>query len=71
MFINNKKHNNNIVYVYKVLIMPTITLSIPKDLKEKMNKYPEINWPSLIKHRLEKRAKALYTFEQKRKKREV
>jgi len=48
--------------------MPTVTISIPKELKAKMNDHPEINWPALIKHRLEERAKALYHFEQERKK---
>jgi hypothetical protein len=48
--------------------MPTVTISIPKDLKDEMKKYPEINWPELIKQRLKLRAKALYEFNQKQKK---
>lgn len=48
--------------------MPTVTISIPNNLKDEMKKHPEINWSELIKQRLRKRANALYEFEQKRKK---
>lgn len=68
MFINVYLYNYNIVYVYGFDLMPTVTISIPKDLKDEMKKYPEINWPELIKQRLKVRAKALYEFEQKQKK---
>jgi hypothetical protein len=46
--------------------MPTLTVSIPEELKKKMDQYPEINWPEVIKTRLRKRAEALLAFEQKR-----
>jgi hypothetical protein len=46
--------------------MPTLTISIPQDLKKKMDQYPEINWPEVLKIRLKKRAEALHQFEQKR-----
>jgi len=29
--------------------MKRITFSIPKDLKEKLDRYPDINWPDVIK----------------------
>jgi len=48
--------------------MPTFTISIPKELKKKMNQYPEINWPEVVKNRLQKRAETLLQFEQNRKK---
>jgi len=46
--------------------MPTLTVSIPQELKKKMDQYPEINWPEVLKTRLRKRAEALLAFEQKR-----
>ena len=46
--------------------MPTLTVSIPQELKKKMDQYPEINWPEVIKTRLKNRAEALLAFEQKR-----
>jgi hypothetical protein len=48
-------------------IMPTLTISIPKELKNKMDEYPEINWPEVLKNRLKKRAEELIKFEEKRK----
>jgi hypothetical protein len=48
--------------------MPTVTIAISKKLKEEMKQYPEINWPELIKQRLQKRANALVQFEKRRKK---
>jgi len=50
--------------------MPMVTISIPKNLKEEMKKYPEINWSELLKQRMKKRAIALQKFDQKRKKSE-
>jgi len=46
--------------------MPTLTVSIPEELKKKMDQYPEINWPEVLKARLRKRAEALLRFEQQR-----
>lgn len=51
--------------------MPTLTISIPKELKKKMEVYPEINWPEVLKNRLKKRAEALLKFEQMRKRGEM
>lgn len=48
--------------------MPTVTISIPKNLKDEMKQYPEINWSELLKQRMKKRAIALQKFEQERKK---
>ena len=46
--------------------MPTLTVSIPQELKKRMDQYPEINWPEVLKTRLRKRAEAHLAFEQKR-----
>jgi len=35
--------------VRRFLRMKRITFSIPKDLKEKLDRYPDINWPDVIK----------------------
>lgn len=48
--------------------MPTLTLSIPKELKEKMDALPEVNWSEVLRLRLQKRAEELLKFEEKRKK---
>jgi hypothetical protein len=44
--------------------MPTITLSFPKELKDKMDEMKEINWPEVLRKALDKRAKALLKFEE-------
>ena len=51
--------------------MPTLTLSIPKELKERLDKHPEVNWPEALKSRLKKRAEALLKFEKMRKRGEL
>ena len=35
--------------------MATITLSVPEELKERMNKYPEINWAEWSRESIFKR----------------
>ena len=44
--------------------MPTLTVSIPKELKEEMDKRPQINWPEVIKAGLEKKGRALLKFKE-------
>jgi hypothetical protein len=51
--------------------MPTLTVSIPKELKKKMDEFPEVNWSEVLKARLKKRADALLKFEEMRKKGEM
>lgn len=51
--------------------MPTLTLSISKELKKRMDTLPEVNWPEVLRLRLQKRAEKLLKFEEKRKKGEL
>ena len=51
--------------------MPTLTLSIPDELKKKMEEFPEVNWPELLRNRLQKRAEQLLKFEELRKRGEI
>ena len=51
--------------------MPTLTLSIPEELKNKMDSMSEVNWPEVLKSRIRKRAEALLKFEEKRKRGEL
>jgi hypothetical protein len=46
--------------------MATFTVSIPEDLKKKMDEHPEINWAEYIKKRFEVRIKELKKFEELR-----
>ncbi|MFH1849355.1 MAG: hypothetical protein ABH879_04155 [archaeon] len=39
--------------------MVSVTLSIPKETKELMNRFPEINWSGFIRTSIEKKAKQL------------
>lgn len=39
--------------------MPNITISVPKDLKVRMNKFPEINWSKLTRMLLSQKIKRL------------
>ena len=51
--------------------MPTLTLSILKELRGKMDEFPGINWAEVLKTRLKKRAEVLLKFEQMRKRAEL
>ena len=44
--------------------MATFTISIPEDLKKKMDEHPEINWAEYIKKRFEVRIKEFKKFEE-------
>ena len=39
--------------------MPSLTLSIPEDLREKMRQFPEINWSEVARQAITERAKIL------------
>lgn len=39
--------------------MPNITISVPKDLKVRMNKFPEINWSKLTRMLLSQKIERL------------
>ncbi len=43
--------------------MPKVTLSIPKELKEKLNKYPELNWSEILRRGIQEKIKNLKKFE--------
>jgi hypothetical protein len=43
--------------------MASFTISIPKDLKEKIEKYPEINLAKYLKKQFELRLQELLAFE--------
>ena len=42
--------------------MATFTVSIPEDLKKKMDEHPDINWAEYLKQRLEVRLKEFKKF---------
>ncbi len=44
--------------------METFTISIPQELKKKLDVHPEINWPEYLKKRFEARIKELKKFEE-------
>jgi len=44
--------------------MATFTVSIPDDLKKKIDGHPEINWAEYLKQRLDKRIQEFRKFEQ-------
>jgi hypothetical protein len=44
--------------------METFTVSIPEELKKKMDEHSEINWAEYLKKRLEIRIKELRKFEE-------
>ena len=43
--------------------MATFTISIPEDLKKKIDEHPEINWAEYLKKRFELRVEELNKFE--------
>ena len=44
--------------------MSKITLSISKELKDKLNKYPELNWPEILRRGIHDKIKKLKRFEE-------
>lgn len=44
--------------------MATITLSIPEDLKKRMDAMPEIKWSEIMRNIIIKKVKQLKKFEQ-------
>ena len=44
--------------------MATFTVSIPEELKKKLEKYPEINWAEYLKNKFKIRIKELKKFEE-------
>jgi len=44
--------------------MTTFTVSIPEDLKKKLDAHPEINWAEYLKQCFEKRIKEFLKFEE-------
>ncbi len=46
--------------------MATFTISLPEELKKKMDAHPEINWAEYIKKRFEVRIKEFKKFEELR-----
>ncbi len=46
--------------------LTTFTVSIPDDLKKKLDEHPEINWAEYIKQKFELRLKEFKKFEELR-----
>lgn len=44
--------------------MATFTVSIPKELKNRIDEHPEINWAEYLKKRFEQRIEELVKFEE-------
>ena len=44
--------------------MATFAISIPKELKKRIDEHPEINWAEYLKKRFEQRIKELSKFQE-------
>lgn len=44
--------------------MAKLTLSIPKEVKERLDKMPEVNWSGVIRTGIKKKVEQLEKFEQ-------
>ena len=49
--------------------MPTITISLPKELKERLDKRPEVAWSAIFRRAFEKKVNELEEFERFKKQR--
>ena len=49
---------------YRKFKMVTFTISMPEDLKKKIDEHPEINWAEYIKKRFEERIREFKRFEE-------
>ncbi|MFH0875597.1 MAG: hypothetical protein V1859_06680 [archaeon] len=43
--------------------MPKVTLSIPRELKDKLDKYPEVNWTEVLRSGIKEKIEKLNKFE--------
>ena len=43
--------------------MEKVTLSIPEELKKKLEKYPEVNWSEVLRRGIKERIEKLKKFE--------
>ena len=44
--------------------MPTITVNVDDDLKERMEKHPEINWSEVTRQAIQKKIEALEVMDE-------
>lgn len=44
--------------------MPKVTLSIPKELKERLDKHPEVNWTEVLRRGIKDKLAKLVKFEE-------
>lgn len=44
--------------------MPTITVNVDEDLKERMEKHPEINWSEVTRQAIEEKIEALEVMDE-------
>ena len=49
--------------------MPTVTISLPKELKERLDKHPDINWSEIFRRSFENKVRDLEEFERFKKQR--
>ena len=54
------------MFILKIVYrrMATFTISIPEELKKKMDRHLEINWAEYLKKRFEQRIRELSRFEE-------
>ena len=55
----------------EVLNMKRFTVSIPKELKYKLDKSPDVNWPMVIKDAIKEKLEKLQKFEELERKGEL
>lgn len=44
--------------------MVKVTLSIPKELKDKLDRYPELSWSEILRRGIKEKIKKLKKFEE-------
>ncbi|MFT4250633.1 MAG: hypothetical protein ACMXYD_04705 [Candidatus Woesearchaeota archaeon] len=47
--------------------MPTITLSVPEDLKKKMSSFDEINWSAFVRNQIEEKTREIIQLQELKK----
>jgi len=65
--MNERFKKNAITYIHTNTCgdtMKRFTVNIPKELKEKLDSMPEINWPEIAKQGIMKKLESLERFEQ-------
>ncbi len=60
----SRKPQNTIFCIYKVFCMPSITVNVDDDLKDRMENHPEINWSEVTRQAIQEKIETLEVMDE-------